>query len=543
MMEELFELRKDFAEEAVEICTRTEGIILSAQVSDKFSRQTETLRKDIMGSLHTIKGNAGFIGLDLLKSFVHRLEEIIKSNSSFPLSPELKTCFLDIFDLIRNYCKSLTEIDIFPENRAGTLTAGLSALLVNNQNVQVSETYTENDENESGRSYKADFDKVTVHYEDLDFILNLTGDILLSNRNIFQQTRLTAKSSQLDGMVWSANKKLLSLQNKIIEIRSLPFSTLTKRYSRLVYDLSLSSETPVVLELKNEDSLIDRTILEKIHEPLIHLIRNVFAHAVDSAEERAAKGKPANLTITLSCQDGSGSSAIEISDDGKGISVQKIRERAQELGIHIAENASEKEVLNIIFTGEFSATQQANELSGRGIGLYVVQKTVQELGGRIELTTRFGYGSTFRMIIPNVFMLRDVLVFEHSDLVYGITRDRLKKIHPFSENRVHLVNKKPFVNRDSSLVEIMPLFDDDSIAEKDRYFIEVKNDQADSFGITASKIYGYQEVIVKSIDHLWGGQKNIAGVAQTDSGEMALIIDVYQLSSEGMKREEAAKQN
>lgn len=543
MMDELLELRKDFADEAVEICNRTEEMILSTPESESFNSQVETIRKDILGSLHTIKGNSGFIGLDLLKSFTHQLEEIIKTNPTFVFRSELKTCFLDILDLIRNYCKTLTETDIFPENNAENLLQILSLLLLKNQTIESSNSNPADGQNENNNSYQADFDKVTVKYEDLDLLLNLTGDILLSNRSIFQQVKLKAKSSQLDGMVWSANKKLLSLQNKIIEIRSLPFSTLTKRYVRLVYDLSSSSTTPVLLEVKNEEALIDRTILEKIHEPLIHLIRNVFAHAIDSPEERAAKGKPESLTITLSCQDGSGSSAIELSDDGKGISVQKIKERALELGISIPENASEKEILNVIFTSDFSATQEANELSGRGIGLYVVQKTVQELGGRIELTTKYGYGSTFRMNIPNVFMLRDILVFEHSKILYGITRDKLKKIHPFSERQIHLVNKRPFITHENSIVEIMPLFDDDRITENDRYFIETKNETADSFGITASKIYGYQEVIVKSIDHLWGGQKNIAGVAQTDSGEMALIVDVYQLASEGIKREEKAKQN
>jgi len=543
MLDELLELRKDFADEAVEICNRTEEIILSTPESDNFNSHIETTKKDILGSLHTIKGNSGFIGLDLLKTFTHELEEIIKANSTFAFRSELKTNFLEIFDLIRNYCKSLGESDIFPEKNANNLRDILSLLVIKNQSTISSDSNLQTRQNENNKSYQADFDKVTVQYEDLDLLLNLTGDILLSNRNIFQQAKLTAKSSQLDGMVWSANKKLLSLQNKIIEIRSLPFSTLTKRYVRLVYDLASSSETQVELDVKNEDALIDRTILEKIHEPLIHLIRNVFAHAIDSPEERAAKGKPEKLTITLSCQDGSGSSAIELSDDGKGISVQKIKERALELGISIPESASEKEILNIIFTSEFSATQEANELSGRGIGLYVVQKTVQELGGRIELTTKFGFGSTFRMTIPNVFMLRDVLVFEHSSIVYGITRDKLKKIHPFSENQIHLVNKRPFINRDSGMVEIMPLFDDDKITENDRYFIEVKSEASNSFGITASKIFGYQEVIVKSIDHLWGGQKNIAGVAQTDNGEMALIVDIYQLSSEGIKREETARQN
>ena len=436
---------------------------------------------------------------------------------------------------------NLSTTDIFNSERAEKIRNNLDGILSGLKSTETKPEVKTETEKEDLKQYQADFDKVTVQYDDLDLMLNLTGDILLSNRSLLQQAKQNSKSNTLDNLVWATNKKLLALQNKIIEIRSLPFSTLTKRYARLVFDLSNNSQTPVDLVVNNEDTLVDRTILEKIHEPMIHLIRNVFAHAVDSKEERRAKGKPEHLTLTISCVDGSGSSTIEISDDGKGISVQKVKDRANTLGLYIPENASDKEILSVIFKPEFSATENANELSGRGIGLYVVQKTIQDLGGRIDIHTAVGVGTTFRMNIPNVFMLRDVLLFQHSGLVYGITRDKLKKIHTFNYQEIHHIHGKKLVNYDDVMIEILDLAETDLIGKDERYFIELKAENADACGIAATKILGYQEVIVKSIDHLWGGQKNIAGVAQIDTGELSLIIDVYQLASEGLKSEDQSQ--
>lgn len=525
----MLELRKDFADEAMLLCDKAESRLLQTAFSDTFTAEIETLRKDLLGILHTLKGNSGFVMLEQLKTTVHRAEDLLKTVQSFSLDQALKTSLLNLFDFIRVYCNGLSESDVFNEDRAGSLLARLGDDLQHSKTGLISEAT--GDLSQSSTQYQADFDKVSVKYDDLDLLLNLTGEILVSNRTLVQQLRSSGANQQVDNLIWNTNRRLLALQNKIIEIRSLPFSSLTKKYSRFIFDLASASGHAAELIVVNETALVDRTILERIHEPVMHLIRNIFAHAAEEPDVRLANGKPSALTITLSCTEGSGSNTIEIRDDGRGISTELVKKRALLLGIPVQETAGDREILSLIFKPEFTEKDQADDLSGRGIGLYVVQKTIQEMGGRVEVSSVPGKGTSFRMTIPNIFLLKDVLVFRHNQMIYGLTRDRLEKISSFKPDAVHYVNNRPFLDLDNKLVEILPLFDHDELSAADKYFIKVKSNHSEESGITAEKILGYQEVIVKSIDHLWTGQKNLSGVAQIDSGEMAMIIDTTHYSN------------
>lgn len=327
-----------------------------------------------------------------------------------------------------------------------------------------------------------------------------------------------------------------SLQEGIMQIRMVPISTLFARFPRLVRDLShsLSKKTDLILE--GEDTELDKSIVEDLLDPLIHCVRNSLDHGLESAEERAAAGKPETGTVVMRAGNEGSMIVIEVSDDGAGIDAEKVRQKAVEKGL-IASDAvlGEQEVHNLIFMPGFSTSDTVSSISGRGVGLDVVRTQIEKLKGTIQVNSRKGAGTSFIIRLPLTLAIIQGLLIRSAGSKFVIPINSVIDSHRILKEEIKLIEGKEVFKIRDELIYILRLnriFGLPELSEKKdgayEYMVIVGNEER-KMGLIVDSLLGEEDVVIKPLKDKYSKTFGMAGATILGDGSVSLIIDVQQL--------------
>jgi chemosensory pili system protein ChpA (sensor histidine kinase/response regulator) len=360
---------------------------------------------------------------------------------------------------------------------------------------------------------KEQFDALEMdRYSDLHLICQEQIETIVQLEEVTTDIELGLQ--EMNQAVRDLNQTTKSLQGNVIRTQMLPFAEVVKRFPRLVRDLSLQFGKQVQLKIEGENTLIDRSVLETLSDPLIHLLRNAFDHGIETPETRIAAGKPSEGTIRLQASNQGTQTVITLSDDGAGISLEKIRDRLRAMGLpqeHI-DRMSEAEILDCIFEPGFSTAERVTELSGRGVGMDVVRTNLQDIRGDVRVQTKLGLGTIFTLRIPFTLSILRVMIVEQSGIVFAVPVNSIREILRFqpeqvitTEDRQQLTWKEqtiPLVSIEKSLVfrRSSNTFNLTGSPVVERSMALVVADGTKFAGLHINRFWGEQEATIRPIE-------------------------------------------
>lgn len=374
----------------------------------------------------------------------------------------------------------------------------------------------------------------------LDQVLNLSGEIGLTKnrltclRTAIMQGKVDQETiKDLDEAVSHLDLLVGDLQNAVMKTRMQPIGRLFQKYPRLARDVARQLGKDVELVLSGEETEIDKTMIEDLNDPLVHLIRNAVDHGVDSPEERVAAGKPAKSLVHLSAEQVGDHIIIEITDDGRGIKADVIRHKAVEKGlidIETANSLDEKQSLNLIFLPGFSTKDQISDVSGRGVGMDVVKTNIQKLNGRVDVTSVVGQGSTFRIMLPLTLAILPVLMVRLSSQPFAVPLSMVREILPIRSEDVQRVSgKATMIVRE----EVLPIRTLASligwpVSGVPAFGVLMQCGES-NFILAIDSFIGQADVVIKPLHDI--KPKGIAGATLTGDGAIVLVLDMEALLS------------
>ena len=372
----------------------------------------------------------------------------------------------------------------------------------------------------------------------VDRLVNLVGELVI-NQAMLAQLGLRLPPEMCGGLLNgldTMSQHLRELQEGVMAIRAQPVKSVFSRMPRLVREVSAHLGKDVHLVISGEGTEIDKTVIEQLADPLTHLLRNSLDHGLELPEERLARGKPRQGTILLSAEHRGGRIVIEVADDGQGIPRAKVLAKAQERGLVARDvTLSEEEIDHLIFLPGFSTAAKVSDVSGRGVGLDVVKRNIQALGGRIAVDSRDGVGSRFQLSLPLTLAILDgmaVAVGAESYIVpltniMESLRPKPDNIHPVTGQGDVLAIRGEYV----PLVYLHRRFVvPDAVTDPCKGIVViVESEGANRIGLVVDDLLGQQQVVVKSLEANYGPVDGIGGATVLGDGRVALILDVSRL--------------
>jgi len=391
-------------------------------------------------------------------------------------------------------------------------------------------------ENEAGKD-----NTIRVDTDRLDQVLNLSGEIgLTKNRlthlrtDILQGRSDAATLLALDESVSQLDMLVVNLQNAVMKTRMQPIGRLFNKYPRLARDLARQLGKDVELVLSGEETEIDKTMIEDLNDPLVHLIRNAVDHGVESSEQRAAVGKAAKSLVHLSAQQEGDHIIIRITDDGKGMRPEVIRNKAIEKGIINAEAVSsldDEQSLGLILLPGFSTKDEISSVSGRGVGMDVVKTNIEKLSGTIGITSVPGKGSEFTISLPLTLAILPVLLLRLCNQSFAVPLSLVREILSVPPNDLQQIAGKATMVVRGEVLPVLSLASLIGWEQTDKPEVGVLMQiEKNSFILSADGFAGHDDVVIKSLDTF--RPKGVAGVTMSSEGEIILILDIKELLGE-----------
>jgi two-component system chemotaxis sensor kinase CheA len=383
---------------------------------------------------------------------------------------------------------------------------------------------------------------VRVDIGRLDHVMNIVGELIIEKTQlealtrvlVSQQNRLAAH--ELGKIGRNLDRKLNELQKSVIEIRMVPVGQIYTKLSRTVRKVARELNKEIDLVLRGEETELDKMMVEELTDPLMHIIRNALDHGIEPPGERVAKGKSPTGKVTLQAYQKGNSVVLDVSDDGQGIDPAKVREVALKRGL-----VAEKDVIDqsrafeLLFTPGFSTAAAVSEISGRGVGLDVVKKNIQELKGSIEIFSEVGHGSTFRISLPITLAIIQALVVRAADEHFAIPLTSVEEsLRIYSRDIRTVERKEVFTLRDFTL-PLLRLSDAFGLADgreegpDTKWFVVVTRSGEKTVGILVDALVRQQEVVIKSIGERLKTIPGIAGATEIGEGEIVLVLDIGTL--------------
>lgn len=383
----------------------------------------------------------------------------------------------------------------------------------------------------TGKTVRVDIDR-------LDVLLNLVSELII------QKTRLEGlegieKTQSYVETVEYLERISTNLHDAVMKVRMVPVETVFNRFPRMIRDISKSLGKEVELRMSGEETELDRTVIDEIGDPLIHLLRNSCDHGIESIEQRKSLGKPEVGVIELKAYQDGNNVVIEVGDDGQGINVDKVKKKAIERGLinkDMAANLTKKDIIDFLFKPSFSTADKVTDLSGRGVGLDVVKTKIEALGGIVEVETELGKGSRFYIRLPLTLAIIQALLVMVGDEKYAIQLSSIHKITNIPADEIKLVQKQEVVMYRNSVIPVVRL---DRVLEisrgneekpKNLTLVIVKKGERLT-ALVVDKILGQQEIVQKSLGKFLSGIKIITSATILGDGNVALILDVNALAN------------
>ena len=378
---------------------------------------------------------------------------------------------------------------------------------------------------------------VRVNVNLLDKMMNVVGELVL-NRNQLLQYANSQEASELTRLVGELNTITTELQSDIMTTRMQPIGSIINKFERVIRDLGRSTGKKVNLLIEGKDTELDRTVLEAIRDPMTHLVRNSVDHGIESPEERLAAGKSDTGQVTIKAYHEGGQVTIEIRDDGKGLSREKVIKKALEKGLITEEEAANMpsdQVAHLIFLPGFSTAEKVTNISGRGVGMDVVKTNVEKIGGQVDVTSEPGKGSVFKLKIPLTLAIVPAMIAREGEQFFSIPQVNLVELVRLDEDRSHEIeslNGAEFFRLRGKLIPILRLRDvirQDDGREKSEdkgLNIVVLNAEGYVYGLVVDGIQDTQEIVIKPLGKQFQDLTLYAGATIMGDGRVSLILDV-----------------
>jgi two-component system chemotaxis sensor kinase CheA len=387
---------------------------------------------------------------------------------------------------------------------------------------------------------------IRVDHEKLDHLMNLIGELII-NRNrysmlarhleeISEMNQVQDIAQNLTETTYAMARISDDLQDTIMNVRMVPVSTVFSRFPRLVRDLSRKSGKQVELLMEGEETELDKSVVEVIGDPLVHLIRNSVDHGIESEDARVKAGKSPVGKVWLRAYHKGNSVAIEIEDDGKGIDPQKMREIGIKKGIISAEeakNLDDREAMELIFAPGFSGAEKITDISGRGVGMDVVRTNIKNLKGSVNIRSEVGKGTTFTLSLPLTLAIIDALMVKVSGETFAIPLDAVSETTKIEAERLTDVNNRKAVTLRGEVLGIVNLSEllELPVAEEEPEILAtvVIQDNQRRLGLVVDRLLERQEIVIKPLGSYLGDQKGISGATIMGDGSVVLILDPHEV--------------
>ncbi len=587
MADEMDEIISEFVTEAEETLEKIDPMFVELETKG----YEKDLLNEIFRGMHTLKGAAGFLGFQQIVDVAHRAESIMKRlrDGEAALTKDLMDVILKSVDALRlliyhiklkdgieeDASDLLTELDNALETMAGAgaqppvkVEAEIKGKVEEDKVDVTVEEKVETEEKivvetkpqpqakpepqpavEQITKEKEVVSTLRVDVSRIDKAMDLAGEVVLVRNRLLNLAAKLDMSYSGDHNVESLlettgflDRVTSDLQLAIMKMRMQPIQKVFGKFPRMVRDMSRSLGKDIDLEMFGEDTEVDKTVIENIGDPLVHIIRNSIDHAIEFAEERSAKGKPKKGRIILSAYQKGTQIVIEVSDDGKGIDVEAVKRKALNKGLITEEEAqkmTDETAINLIFLPGFSTKEKSTELSGRGVGMDVVKTNVAKLNGYVEVITKKDIGSTFRISLPLTLAILQAMMVRIGGEYYAIPQTMIEETLRVKKSDIKDVTGQRVLTIRG---KVLPMFEMSEVLGV-REYVEEGADHGNSyllvatvgdrrFCISVDELLGQEEVVIKTINGIESEECGILGATITGDGRVVLILDLAVMSRE-----------
>ncbi|OGT99952.1 MAG: chemotaxis protein CheA [Geobacteraceae bacterium GWC2_48_7] len=591
------ELLEGFLTETTELLEKLDDDLVALE---KFTDDADLLNR-IFRSIHTVKGASSFLGFDLLVKVTHKTEDVLNRlrKGELLVTPEIMDVILEATDLVKVLVSDIKAGDIQEREIDGTISKLLpllseaaanlnpTVLGVNQSNPEQSSQETEKTEPITSDASNAaaveqeipsvpvqktggemvpkkaatppkaaegksddlsDNTTVRVDVKRLDDLMNQVGELVLERNRMIQinQNLQQGMENKLDfneefgKLTKRMNFVTSELQMQVLKMRMLPVEKVFKKFPRIVRSMARDLGKEVNLVILGEETELDRSVVDEIGDPLIHLIRNAMDHGLETPEVRVEAGKPRSGTLILAAVHEGNQIIISIKDDGNGIDTERVGRKAVEKGLITEDQLaamSQREMFDLIFLPGFSTKEKATDLSGRGVGMDVVKTNIKKLNGLIDIKSEKGQGSEFILRLPLTLAIIQSLLVEVEGEVYSIPLSSVLETLRVDQRQFHVIgNQEVLKLRDIvlPLVRLETIFKVQRKYEPDDFCYVVVVGSADKrMGLVVTRLVGQQEVAIKSLGNYLANVPGIAGSTILGDGRVALIVDPVGLVDGG----------
>ncbi|MDA8239490.1 MAG: chemotaxis protein CheA [Nitrospiraceae bacterium] len=577
MADEMEEIVADFISEAEESLERIDPLFveLEAKGHDK------DILHDIFRSMHTIKGAAGFLGFQLIVDVAHKAESIMKKlrDDETSISTALIDVILRSVDMLKLLIRHLKMKDGAEEDirgLLGDLDAALSGEVATPTGTDDSEgekpsvigaeeetgydggavpgalpvqevpreaTAAQTADKGSASPAKETSPTLRIDVERVDKVMDLTGEIVLvRNRLLNIANEFDVRYSGDDAVESLASTVSFldlvtaDMQLAVMKMRMQPLKKVFSKFPRLVRDMSNGLGKEIELKISGEGTEVDRTVIEQIGDPMVHILRNSIDHGIEPAEARLQKGKPAKGAISIDASQQGNHIVIEVSDNGKGIDLGRVKQKALEKGLVSQEEfhrMTDESAVNLIFLPGFSTAEVATQLSGRGVGMDVVKTNIAKLNGFVEVMTEKDKGTRFRISIPLTLAIIQALMVRAGGRQYAIPLAPIEETLKICAAEIKEITGQGVIEVRDSILPLFELADVLGCTARpgvDARYVLIIAIGDKKFGIAVDELLGQEEVVIKNVGGIDVNSSYIVGATITGEGKVVLILDLAGIS-------------
>ncbi len=556
------------------------------------------LLNEIFRSAHTIKGTSGFLGFNDLMSFTHAMEDVLNRlrKGEIKVTPETIDVLLESIDIIKAIIEDIkegrdTSTDFKPViDKLRAIEQGESAesakpskpkaksgkkkssakkgkskkkakehpeeepadkpeFEAKEAPAETGEQKPEKQEEQKAAQKKEFFDRkkteqtIRVDVNRLDNLMNMVGELVLGRNSLMQLSGKINQKWEGDEVAGKVNQTATQInfittevQMAVMKMRMLPIGNAFNKFPRLVRDLSRDMNKKINLNISGEETELDKTVIEEIGDPLVHLIRNSCDHGVETPEERAAEGKPETGNVWLKAGQEGSNIIIEIADDGRGLDTEALAKKAIEKGLTTEEEISgmsDADIQQFIFAPGFSTAKKISDVSGRGVGMDVVRTNIEKLGGIIEIESEKGRGTKIDVKLPLTLAIIQGLMVKSGEDILIIPLASVLETVKINKEDIYYVNKQEVIKLRDTVLPIVDLnsvlgLPDDTEKNKKEYVVVVGLAEK-RLGLIVSDLLGQEEVVIKTLGAYLGNTPGISGATILGDGRIRLIIDILGL--------------
>jgi len=463
--------------------------------------------------------------------------EVLKSNPPVPDLEDGK--FDDTFDIIIVTKQPaniiIDRLEHISEIRVDTYeTVDISQLAVQQSTNTASQTTQETKEPSDIKGNQKIKQTVRVDIDRLDSLMNLVGELVM-HKGRLEEIGSSRRIVELNETIEQIDRISSDLQSVVMKVRMVPIEQVFNRFPRMVRDLAKELNKEIDFQIEGKETELDRTVIDEIGDPLIHLLRNAVDHGIESPAVRAQMGKPRIGTIVLRARHEGNNVLIEVEDDGSGIDFERVKQKAVDKGLVSSKEAEEmpnEKALELLFSPGFSTSDNVTDISGRGVGLDVAKNKIEALNGQIHVDSKLGQGTKFKIKLPLTLAIIQALMVSVRDEIYAIPLSSVDETTMLSPEDIKLIQgQEVMVLRGT----VLPLYRLDSLLEvpgekqSDEMYVVVVSKGDKQIGLVVDGLIGQQEIVIKSLGKFLAGIPGIAGAIVAGDGNVRLILDIATL--------------